>query len=93
MVSIRVSGRAIIAACERSLTGLPLDYGYFSQVSGMSLTFRDDVEPGKRVVSVKVGGAQIGPNREYTIATTQFIAEGGDGTSCGFIFSVQVRLK
>jgi len=80
-VSIKVPGSHILKACQRATSGLPLDYGYFSHVSGMSFKYTASKEPGNRVDvgSVTIGGVPIDPHKQYTMATTQFIAEGGDG--------------
>ncbi len=46
------------------------------QLSGMEV--KVDVA-AKKVLEVKVGGRAIDPNATYTVATTEFLAGGGDG--------------
>ncbi len=47
----------------------------------MEVVFNPDAEPGSRVVSVKIDGADIDPNATYTMATNDFLARGGDSYS------------
>jgi len=78
-VSKKVTGKNIVKACERSVEGLPLDYGYFAQISGFSFVCCPSDPIGKRIRSVLINGIPVDPDRGYTMATTQFISEGGDG--------------
>jgi len=78
-VCIKTPGRMILEACERSVSGLPNEYGYFAQVSGLTITYSSDCSVGKRIKSVSVGNSPLDLDKEYTVATTDFLAEGGDG--------------
>ena len=50
----------------------------FFHVAGMTVTFDISKEPGERVLSVMVGDEELDPDAEYTLATIDFIAMGGD---------------
>jgi 2',3'-cyclic-nucleotide 2'-phosphodiesterase (5'-nucleotidase family) len=45
----------------------------------MRLTFDSEAKPGERLVSVLVNGNKIMPEQTYTLATTNYLFEGGDG--------------
>lgn len=78
LVTIDVSGRALRQAIENGLSQLPRATGRFPQVSGLAIEF-DPLRPaGDRVLSIKVGGAPLDPDRTYRMATNDFLARGGD---------------
>ncbi len=77
-VKLELSGADVVAALENGLSRFPDASGAFPQISGMEVVFNPDAEPGSRVVSVKVGGADIDPGATYTMATNDFLARGGD---------------
>ena len=80
-VKLELSGADVIAALENGLSRFPDASGAYPQISGMEVVFNPDAEPGSRVVSVKIGGADIDPNATYTMATNDFLARGGDSYS------------
>ena len=49
------------------------------QVSGIRFTFDAGRPAGSRVIDVKVNGLPLDDQRKYTLATPDFLAEGGDG--------------
>ena len=64
---------------ENGLSLLPNAAGRFPQVSGLAIEFDPRRPAGKRVLSIKVGGAPLDPDKTYRIATNDFLARGGDG--------------
>ncbi|MDK2890441.1 MAG: 5-nucleotidase [Methanoculleus sp.] len=48
-------------------------------VSGLIYTFNDERPAGSKVTEIRVNGAPLDPNAEYTAATVDFLATGGDG--------------
>ena len=52
--------------------------GRFPQVSGLAFTFDTRKPPGDRVTSVTVAGAPLEEGKTYTLATNNFLANGGD---------------
>jgi 5'-nucleotidase/UDP-sugar diphosphatase len=79
VVTIEIRGRDLRAALENGLARLEDAAGRFPQVSGMTITFDPRRPPGKRIVSIRIGGKPLDPNRVYRIATNDFLARGSDG--------------
>lgn len=76
---ISIKGKYIVEALEIGLSGLDESTGTFPHISGMRLTFDSDAPSGERLVSVLVNGKQIMPDQTYTLATTNYLFDGGDG--------------
>ncbi|AXF56988.1 bifunctional metallophosphatase/5'-nucleotidase [Salicibibacter kimchii] len=79
-----VSGEELIEAFETSVSDSPQENGGFLHVSdGTRLTFDSGQASGERVVSleVEVDGEyeRIEADEQYTVATNNFTAAGGDG--------------
>lgn len=53
--------------------------GRFPQVSGIRFTFDAGRPIGNRVTAVTVNGIPLDEHKKYTLATTNFLADGGDG--------------
>jgi 5'-nucleotidase / UDP-sugar diphosphatase len=79
LVKAEISGEAILAALEHSVSGWGDGNGRFLQVSGLSFTFDVSQPAGSRVVSADIGGERLDPARTYTMATNDFTLGGGDG--------------
>jgi len=76
---ISIQGQHVIEALEVGLSGLDELTGTFPHISGMRLTFDSSAKAGKRVVSVTINGKKIVENKTYTLATTNYLFDGGDG--------------
>lgn len=76
-----VTGAQIWRLLEHSVEGLPDPKGWFAQISGMRFTFDSSRAAGSRVVSVTLtDGTPIAADETvYTMATSDFLAAGGDG--------------
>ena len=94
MVKISVNGQMILDALEFSLSFFPIRRGGFLQVSGITYSVNTDIESRVRkddknqfisvdgeyrVHDVKIGGIDLDPDSEYTLTTSTFILNGGDG--------------
>jgi 2',3'-cyclic-nucleotide 2'-phosphodiesterase (5'-nucleotidase family) len=79
LVTLDIDGRALRQAIENGLSQLPNATGRFPQVSGLAVEFDPQRPPGERVLSIKVGGAPLEPQRTYRLATNDFLARGSDG--------------
>ena len=79
VVTIEIRGRDLRSALENGFSRLADAAGRFPQVSGMTIQFDPRLPPGKRIVSIKIGGAPLNPSRVYRIATNDFLARGSDG--------------
>ncbi|WP_240733008.1 bifunctional UDP-sugar hydrolase/5'-nucleotidase [Jeotgalibacillus sp. S-D1] len=79
LVQINVDGAAIKAALEHSVRLAPAENGGFLHISGMSFTYDPSLPAGSRVKEVLVGSQPLDVNKQYTVATNDFTAIGGDG--------------
>jgi 5'-nucleotidase / UDP-sugar diphosphatase len=79
VVAIKMTGKQLREALEHGVSGLTEKAGRFPQVSGLTFTYSRTSPAGSRVRSVTVGGRPLEPAKEYTVATNDFLAAGGDG--------------
>jgi 5'-nucleotidase len=77
-VKLEISGNVLRAALENGVAKVESIRGQFPHVSGMSYVFDPTQPAGSRIVSVQVGEQPLDPNAIYTLATNDYIAEGGD---------------
>jgi len=78
-VAIRLTGQQIRDALEYGLSGIENKEGRFPQISGIAFTYSLKRAPGGRLGTVVIAGEPIDPSRQYTVATNDFLAAGGDG--------------
>jgi len=52
--------------------------GAFPQISGMTMTYNPTAPPGRRIIAIAAGGRALEPDRDYIVATHDFLAAGGD---------------
>ncbi|RJE84305.1 LysM peptidoglycan-binding domain-containing protein [Paenibacillus sp. 1011MAR3C5] len=78
IVTLKVKGADIKSALENGVSDYPNAKGAFPQVGGMSFKIDPAAAPGSRVHDLKVGSKAIDLQAEYTIATNDFLAAGGD---------------
>lgn len=78
-LTLSLAGADLLAALESGVSQVEDKAGRFPQVSGLSFAYDPSRPPGSRVLSVEVGGAPLDPARVYTVATTDYLARGGDG--------------
>jgi 2',3'-cyclic-nucleotide 2'-phosphodiesterase (5'-nucleotidase family) len=79
VVAVILSGKQIIEALEHGVSTVVSGSGAFPQVSGISFSYDRSAQPGKRIREAGIGGKPIDPGKEYTVATNDFLAAGGDG--------------
>jgi 5'-nucleotidase len=78
---VDVTGDVLRQALEHglSLTAPGAEPGPFPQVSGLTFAFDASRAPGARLVGdVLVNGQRLDPQKHYKLATTSFVAGGGD---------------
>ncbi|CCG09055.1 bifunctional metallophosphatase/5'-nucleotidase [Pararhodospirillum photometricum] len=80
---LRLTGAELRAALEHGLSAVEEGAGRFPQVSGLTLTWDRKKPAGSRLVTVAVAGTPLDPAASYTLATTNFTADGGDGYTFG----------
>lgn len=78
-VMVEITGKDVKDAIENGLRDAPQGAGRFPVVSG--LTFEADLKQpqGSRVLAVTVDGKPIDSAAKYTVASNNFMLEGGDG--------------
>jgi len=86
IATFRMKGSDIVACLENGVSQVEQNGGRFAQVAGLRYTWERARPPGSRIVSVEVRGtngqfAPIDPNATYTVATNNFVRQGGDGYS------------
>lgn len=66
-------------ALENGLSQVEFLKGGFPHTSGMQLQYDSSAPPGLRVKSVEINGKPIDLRGSYSLATTDYIINGGDG--------------
>lgn len=79
IIALRLSGTQIREVLEHGVSGREPGEGRFPQVSGLKFSYRPSAPPGERITEILVGGTPIEPDREYMVATNDFLVAGGDG--------------
>ncbi len=78
---LSISGGSIIKALESALAAYDDVKGAFPHVSGMEVYFDTSKPPYSRVQKVLVAGKPIREDKIYRLATSDYLANGGDGLS------------
>ena len=81
VVKLSLTGAQVWDVLENGVSEIEQQSGRFPQVSGMSFTWNPKAEVGSRVVSVEIGGRALSKGKTYTVATNDYMANGGDGYS------------
>src|SRR4029453_10561501 len=68
-----------LSALENGFSEIEDGAGRFPQVSGLKVEYDPKKPKGSRVVSVEANGKPLDVSAKYTIATNDFMANGGDG--------------
>ncbi len=79
LVAISLTGAQLKAALEHGVSRLEKPVGSFPQVSGLTFTYSRGAPAGSRVQDVTVGGRPLDLQKEYVVATNDFLVAGGDG--------------
>jgi 5'-nucleotidase/UDP-sugar diphosphatase len=79
LVAISLTGAQIKAALEHGVARLEERSRSFPQVSGLTFTYSRSAPAGFRVKEVTVGGQPLDAQKEYVVATHDFLVAGGDG--------------
>jgi 5'-nucleotidase/UDP-sugar diphosphatase len=77
--TISVTGEQLKQALERSVSEVKLAEGRFLQVSGISFTYSLEKPVNERVQTIHINGQILEAKRKYLIATSDYLANGGDG--------------
>jgi 2',3'-cyclic-nucleotide 2'-phosphodiesterase (5'-nucleotidase family) len=78
-VLVSLTGAQIQTLLEGALTDLGRPAGRFPHVSGLTLTVDPAAPVGRRIVAIRVGDASLDEAQTYTVASNNFLYEGGNG--------------
>jgi 5'-nucleotidase / UDP-sugar diphosphatase len=76
---IELSGADLLAALENGVGAVEQKAGRFPQTAGLAIVYDPQAESGKRLRSVTIGGKKLAPASVYRVATSDYLAAGGDG--------------
>lgn len=76
---LSMSGEQLQLALENSVSEVELAKGRFLQVSGLSFSYTINKPAGERILTIHINGQPINPKQQYTVATSDYLANGGDG--------------
>jgi 5'-nucleotidase/UDP-sugar diphosphatase len=79
IVAIKLMGRQIREALEHGVSAVDRGEGRFPQVSGLTFSYVPTASEGSRVREILIGGKPLESDKEYSVATNDFLAAGGDG--------------
>ena len=79
VVKLEMTGAALRQMVEYGLAQGDNEGGGFLQVSGVRVAYAPGRSAGSRVIGLEVGGKTVDPGARYTVATIDFLANGGDG--------------
>lgn len=79
VVSVRLTGAQIRKMLENGVSEYEKGAGRFPQVSGLRYVFDPRAPAGSRIIKVAVAGRPLDDNKVYTVATNDYMADGGDG--------------
>ncbi|RUX44012.1 bifunctional metallophosphatase/5'-nucleotidase, partial [Mesorhizobium sp. M4A.F.Ca.ET.050.02.1.1] len=84
LATFQISGKDLVAGLESGLSQIEDGAGRFPQVAGLKYSFDKSVAPNAgRVKSVEVmengAWAPINPDKDYLVATNNYVRQGGDG--------------
>jgi 2',3'-cyclic-nucleotide 2'-phosphodiesterase (5'-nucleotidase family) len=79
IVAIKLTGRQIRDTLEHGVSAIEEEEGRFPQVSGLIFIYDRKGPKGKRIKEVFIAGKPLVADKEYTVATNDFLAAGGDG--------------
>lgn len=77
LTEIALTGKQVKQLIEYSLT---LPYG-IGQVSGLTLEYNSSEPPMQRLISIQHNGKALVDTQTYTVCTSAFVVNGGDGYS------------
>lgn len=79
VVVVKLTGREVRQALERSVALYPQPNSSFLQVSGLQVEFSMAGAPESRVLNVSANGGALDENRGYTVAMPGSLGRGGSG--------------
>lgn len=78
-VLVEVTGDDVREIVETGVSKVEDVAGRFGHYAGLSFAYDKTKPAGERVTDIMVGGAPLDPGKIYTVATNDYVANGGDG--------------
>lgn len=80
VVTLKLNGNEVLYLLEKSFSIYPKPFDGFLQLSGLKVYIDPLNEPGERVVEVRLSNDEgLKGDKEYLVAVSDFIKNGGDG--------------
>jgi 2',3'-cyclic-nucleotide 2'-phosphodiesterase (5'-nucleotidase family) len=79
IVAIQLTGEQVREALEHGVSAVEEGEGRFPQVSGLFFKYSPSEKKGSRIKEISVSRRPIDLDREYVVATNDFLTVGGDG--------------
>jgi len=79
IVAFKLTGRQIKEALEHGVSTAEEKEGRFPQISGLHFKYVLSGKKGSRVKEILIAGKPIDPDKDYILATNDYLAAGGDG--------------
>lgn len=73
---VKLKGAALLQAFEH---GASLTNGILQVSRGVEIRYNEKLPVGARITSCRINGALLDPEKVYTVLTSNFVADGGDG--------------
>lgn len=81
IVRKKITGKDLLAALEQGVSRYPEPSSAFPQVAGMSFTLNAGKKVGSRISDLKINDVPVQEEKEYILATNDFVASGQEGYS------------
>jgi len=78
-VVVKLSGKLIVEILEHGVAQVEKFKGRFPQVAGIEFEFSAHLTAGQRISNVKINNEVIELDKLYTLATIDYLFQGGDG--------------
>jgi len=79
VVLLEVTGEQLTTSLENGLSEVNHLKGRYPQVSGIKIVYDSQKKSGKRIISLHINNKLVKPLQKYKIATSDYLANGGDG--------------
>lgn len=79
VTTINVTGTELLNSIEYGLGCMEISSGCGTHLANMRVQYDNSKPQGERIISATIAGAPVELDKTYTLATTNYIARGGDG--------------
>ncbi|MEP7705992.1 5'-nucleotidase C-terminal domain-containing protein [Paraglaciecola sp. 25GB23A] len=76
---VTITGQQLLLALENGVSEVEFAKGRFPQVAGITFTYKAKHPFGSRIQSILINGQVLQPTKQYVLATTDYLVQGGDG--------------